>query len=85
VDEPQAWLRAEHIAKDYLDGKYWVAEVGRATHYHAYWVHPDWVREMHKLYRIGVHTFYRPRAWGDGSDAPSWGTAEATQEAAAKL
>src|SRR5581483_6690284 len=85
VDEPQAWLRAERIADDYLDGKYWVAEVGRATHYHAYWVHPDWVHEMHKLYRIGVHTFYRPRAWGDGSDAPSWGTAEVTQEAAAKL
>jgi hypothetical protein len=40
---------------------------------------------MTKLYKFGVHTFYRPRAWGDGSDTPSWGTVEATREAAAKL
>jgi hypothetical protein len=25
------------------------------------------------MYKLGVHTFYRPRAWGDGSDAPVWG------------
>jgi hypothetical protein len=29
---------------------------------------------MKKMYKFGVHTFYRPRAWGDGSEAPSWGT-----------
>jgi hypothetical protein len=29
---------------------------------------------MTKLYKFGVHTFYRPKAWGDGSEAPSWGT-----------
>jgi hypothetical protein len=29
---------------------------------------------MTKLYKFGVHTFYRPKKWGDGSDAPSWGT-----------
>ena len=28
---------------------------------------------MRKLSRIGVHTFYRPRRWGDGAEAPSWG------------
>jgi hypothetical protein len=27
------------------------------------------------MYRLGVHTFYRPRAWGDGSDVPVWGVA----------
>jgi hypothetical protein len=27
---------------------------------------------MKKMYKLGVHTFYRPRAWGDGSDAPNW-------------
>ncbi|MEX0751666.1 MAG: cell wall hydrolase [Xanthobacteraceae bacterium] len=85
INEPQAWLRANRIAKQTLDGEIWVPEVDRATHYHAYWVRPDWVREMKKLYKIGVHTFYRPRAWGDGSDAPSWGTATATAEAMAKL
>jgi spore germination cell wall hydrolase CwlJ-like protein len=46
-----------------LDGKLWLDEIGKATHYHAYWVRPVWVREMRKIDRIGVHTFYRPRAW----------------------
>ena len=40
---------------------------------------------MTKLHKLGVHTFYRPRKWGDGSDAPQWGNGEATAEAAAKL
>jgi spore germination cell wall hydrolase CwlJ-like protein len=85
VTEPNAWVRATRIARDVLDGKYWLPEVNRATHYHAYWVRPSWVREMKRLYKFGVHTFYRPRAWGDGSDVPSWGTAAATSEAIAKL
>jgi hypothetical protein len=25
---------------------------------------------MKKLYKIGVHTFYRPRGWGDGTEVP---------------
>ena len=62
-----------------LDGKLWMPEVAKATHYHAYWVHPDWVNEMKKIYKLGVHTFYRPRAWGDGSDEPTWGDAKATE------
>jgi spore germination cell wall hydrolase CwlJ-like protein len=85
VTEPHAWVRATRIARDVLDGKYWVPEVNRATHYHAYWVRPSWVREMKRLYKFGVHTFYRPRRWGDGDDMPSWGTAAATSEAISKL
>jgi spore germination cell wall hydrolase CwlJ-like protein len=85
ITEPHAWSRATRIAREVLDGKYWLPEVNRATHYHAYWVRPYWVREMKRLYKFGVHTFYRPRKWGDGEDAPSWGTAAATSEAIAKL
>jgi len=85
VTEPDAWQRAKRIAKDTLDGKLWVPEVAKSTHYHAYWVRPGWVREMKKLYKVGVHTFYRPRAWGDGSDEPTWGNARATAEATANL
>jgi spore germination cell wall hydrolase CwlJ-like protein len=85
ITEPHAWSRATRIARDVLDGKYWLPEVNRATHYHAYWVRPRWVREMKRLYKFGVHTFYRPRKWGDGEDTPSWGTAAATSEAIAKL
>jgi len=73
IDEPDMWEQAKQIARDMLDGKIWLAEVGHATHYHAYWVHPSWVHEMTRLYRLGVHTFYRPRHWGDGDDAPTWG------------
>jgi spore germination cell wall hydrolase CwlJ-like protein len=85
VTEPEAWDRAARIAKAMLDGKVWLPEIGKATHYHAYWVRPDWIREMRKLTRIGVHSFYRPRNWGDGDDAPSWGNTAATVEAAAQL
>ena len=73
VREPDMWERAKTIAAEMLDGKLWLPEVGKATHYHAYWVRPGWVREMTKLQRLGVHTFYRPRKWGDGEDAPEWG------------
>ena len=73
IDEPDMWEQAKRIAKDELDGKIWLADVGHATHYHAYWVHPSWVHEMKKMYSLGVHTFYRPRAWLDGAaDAPAW-------------
>jgi spore germination cell wall hydrolase CwlJ-like protein len=85
VNEPDAWKRATEIARDTLDGKLWLPDVGKATHYHAYWVHPWWVREMRKLDRIGVHTFYRPRNWGDGADAPVWGDAEETKKLVKKL
>jgi hypothetical protein len=74
IREPDMWERAKKIAKAMLDGQIWLPEVGKSTHYHAYYVHPSWVSEMKRMYKFGVHTFYRPRAWGDGSDAPSWGT-----------
>ena len=85
VREPDMWDRAKKIAKAMLDGQLWLPEVAKSTHYHAYWVHPSWVSEMKKMYKFGVHTFYRPRAWGDGSEAPSWGTPAQTAEISAEL
>jgi spore germination cell wall hydrolase CwlJ-like protein len=85
VTEPDMWDRAKKIAKAMLDGQLWLPEVAKSTHYHAYWVHPSWVSEMKKMYKFGVHTFYRPRAWGDGSEAPSWGTVAQTAEISAEL
>jgi spore germination cell wall hydrolase CwlJ-like protein len=78
VTEPEAWTRAKLIAKDVLDGKLWLDDVGKATHYHAYWVRPWWIRTMRRLDKIGVHSFYRPRRWGDGSDEPVWGDPKLT-------
>jgi len=40
---------------------------------------------MRNLSKIGVHSFYRPHRSGDGADAPSWGSAVATAEAAAQF
>jgi len=85
VKEPDMWERAKKIAKETLDGRLWLPEVGKSTHYHAYWVRPSWVSEMKKMYKFGVHTFYRPRAWGDGSDAPTWGSAAQTAEISKEL
>jgi hypothetical protein len=85
VTEPDAWARAKRIAHDTLDGKLWMPEIAKATHYHAYWVRPSWVGEMRRVTKLGVHTFYRPRNWGDGSDEPTWGDAAATRIAAEKM
>ncbi|WP_198963942.1 cell wall hydrolase [Bradyrhizobium sp. Y36] len=85
IREPEMWERAKKIAKAMLDGQIWLPEVGKSTHYHAYWVRPSWVAEMKRMYKTGVHTFYRPRAWGDGSEEPSWGTPAQTAALSAEL
>jgi spore germination cell wall hydrolase CwlJ-like protein len=72
INERGAWARANRIAKETLAGKLYEPAVGTATHYHALYVHPNWVHEMHKLVRYGIHSFYRPIAWGNGSDEPIW-------------
>jgi spore germination cell wall hydrolase CwlJ-like protein len=72
IDEPDMWEQAKEIARDMLDGKLWLSEIGHSTHYHAYWVHPSWVNEMRKIHKIGVHSFYRPRAWGNTVEVPNY-------------
>lgn len=85
IREPDMWERARKIAKAMLDGLLWLPEVGKSTHYRAYWVHPSWIGEMKRMDRLGVHIFYRPRAWGSGSDEPSWGTPQETAMISAQL
>jgi spore germination cell wall hydrolase CwlJ-like protein len=75
VNERGAWSRANRIAKQTLDAKVWLPEVNKATHYHAADVRPNWIRDMKVMVRYGLHTFYRPRNWGDGSNEAHWGTA----------
>ena len=81
VTEPDMWAQAKQISRDMLDGKLWLPEIGHSTHYHAYWVHPSWVNEMKRLYKIGVHSFYRPRAWGDGSEVPPLNQSQSQSQA----
>jgi spore germination cell wall hydrolase CwlJ-like protein len=72
VTERGAWARAQRIAKQALDAKVWIPEIAKSTHYHATYVRPNWIREMKKMVKVGVHIFYRPHRWGDGSDEPGW-------------
>jgi hypothetical protein len=79
ITERGHWARAVRIAKQTLDGQIYVPEVAKSTHYHAIYVHPNWVGEMKKLVRYGLHNFYRPYAWGNGAEEPVWGTAALAQ------
>jgi hypothetical protein len=76
INEFGSWARARRIARETLDGQLYVQAVGTSTHYHASYVHPNWVHEMHRLAREGIHLFYRPIAWGNGSDEPIWSRAQ---------
>jgi spore germination cell wall hydrolase CwlJ-like protein len=72
VSERGPWQRAQRIAKQTLDGKIWRPEVAKATHYHADYVKPKWIRDMRTLVKHGRHIFYRPHAWGDGRNELGW-------------
>jgi spore germination cell wall hydrolase CwlJ-like protein len=85
IKEPDAWTRAMRIAQDTLDGKLWMPDVAKSTHYHDDWAHPNWVGEMRKLDKLGGLIFYRPRNWGDGSNEPRWGDAATTAREVKKL
>lgn len=84
VNEPDAWEVAKRIARDSLDGKIWLPEIGKATNYHATYVSPWWVRTMTKYKTLGIHTFYRPTRWGDGAEAPVWGPAASVTKSVAE-
>jgi spore germination cell wall hydrolase CwlJ-like protein len=85
IRERGAWARASRIAKQTLNAQVWLPEVDKATHYHASYVHPRWVRDMKVMVRYGIHTFYRPRNWGDGANEPHWGTAANSAKPAATM
>jgi hypothetical protein len=74
IRERGAWARAQRIARETLDANIWLPDVNKATHYHAAYVKPRWIRDMKVMVRHGLHTFYRPRNWGDGSNEAKWGT-----------
>jgi len=59
IREKKAWALAERLAADVLAGRQWIAEVARATHYHARYVSPYWAPSMRRLARIGQHIFYQ--------------------------
>ncbi|RDV02425.1 cell wall hydrolase [Undibacter mobilis] len=85
IKEPEAYDRSMRIARDSLDGKLWMPEVAKSTHYHDDWARPNWVPEMKKMDKLGGLIFYRPRNWGDGAAEPSWGDPKFTLQEARNL
>ena len=59
--EPAAWLLAQRIARDVLEGDRYLEAVGGSTHYHANYVAPYWSRRLKRTDRIGRHIFYTLR------------------------
>ena len=60
-------------------------DVAKSTHYHDEWAHPNWVREMKRMDKLGGLIFYRPRNWGDGAEEPKWGDPKTTAKSVANL
>jgi hypothetical protein len=74
IKERSAWARANRIAVETLNARVWLSDVNKSTHYHATYLRPYWIRDMKTMARYGLHVFYRPRNWGDGSDEAHWDT-----------
>jgi len=53
------WRLAKNLAQKTIDGKVWLKDIGYASHYHATYVRPRWIKYMRRIKRIGVHVFYR--------------------------
>jgi spore germination cell wall hydrolase CwlJ-like protein len=61
VSETEAWRTAMRVAEEVTNGKTYLADVGAATHYHADYVRPYWVRHLKRMDSIGHHIFYELR------------------------
>jgi spore germination cell wall hydrolase CwlJ-like protein len=59
VTDKKSWAQAEEIAEKVTSGELYLAEVGKATHYHASYVYPDWAPRLKRVTKIGLHIFYR--------------------------
>jgi len=54
----EGWVQARRAAQLALAGSVF-RPVGRATHYHADYVVPDWMHALDKIAQIHAHIFYR--------------------------
>ncbi|PPD46256.1 MAG: cell wall hydrolase [Methylocystis sp.] len=59
ITEPESWATAVRIANEVMDGRTYITDVGRSTHYHATYVKPRWARALTRMDMIGRHVFYR--------------------------
>lgn len=59
INDPKSWKQAEEIAHGVISGSLYLTEVGKATHYHANYVYPDWAPRLKRVTKIGHHIFYQ--------------------------
>ena len=59
ITEPGPWEQAKKIAREVLEGRTYLSNVGGATHYHANYVNPYWSRKLNRKDKIGRHIFYQ--------------------------
>lgn len=59
INEPDSWRLAVEIARNVVDGKTYLPDVGASTHYHAKYVRPYWAKRLRKMDVIGTHIFYK--------------------------
>jgi len=75
--EPGAWRRAEAVAAHALAGAV-MAQVGKATHFHAVDMGAPWSQDMIRVAQVGMHVFYR---FGHVSPAVIQASADGVQTA----
>jgi spore germination cell wall hydrolase CwlJ-like protein len=61
ITDNQSWATASRIAKNVIEGRTYLADVGASTHYHADYVRPRWSRRLKRTDVIGRHIFYTLR------------------------
>lgn len=54
-----AWVKAQMIAWEMIEGGKYRGLTEGATHYHADYVNPRWAKDFTLIGRIGEHIFYR--------------------------
>jgi hypothetical protein len=59
TSDTESWETAKRVAREVMEGKTYLSEVGGATHYHADYVRPYWARRLKKMDVIGRHIFYK--------------------------
>jgi Cell Wall Hydrolase len=59
ITDSESWRSAARVAKEVLEGKTYLADVGGSTHYHANYVRPRWAKRLKKMDVIGRHIFYK--------------------------
>lgn len=59
ITEHASWTTAVRIANEVMEGRTYISDVGRSTHYHTNYVRPRWARALTKMDVIGRHIFYK--------------------------